>query len=452
MWQEMNMMKGQQRNMRRATMVASGLVAGVLVLAGCAGTTANHGGDHMDAGSTQQGIAAEAMFAQMMIPHHEQAVVMADYALTRAQDPQIQALAEEIKAAQQPEIDLMASWLDEWGVPRMMGADAMALHGGHGMSGMLTDEQLEELVGSNGPAFDLLFAQYMIEHHLGAIDMARDVLTTGSDRRVLELAREIIVTQETEILRLQAFMTGEDAGDVEITSIAPLLGHLHGAVVAGSDLLVGTHDGVHRVSIDTGVTQRVGESADDFMGFAGDPSGLLVASGHPGPGSTLPNPIGLIASTDGALSWEPVSLTGEVDFHSLAVFGDEVVGWDTRGAVLWSTDRGATWQEGPSLTPTSLAWFEGRVWMATPDQGLLTWQPGGSPAPAPGDQGLAVLLAASGDGEALWRIDRDGSVHRTVDGESWEPAGRVISVETFAAQRDRAFAVTRTSLQTLTLD
>lgn len=444
-------MNGISRNKGAAVVFVAGLTAGVLALAGCAGTTANHGGDHMDGGTTQQGIAGEAMFAQMMIPHHEQAVVMADYAQTRAQDRQIQALAQEIKAAQQPEIDLMASWLDEWGVPRMMGDDAMALHGGHGMSGMLTDEQLDELADSQGGAFDLLFAEYMIEHHLGAIDMARDVLTSGSDPRVLELAREIIVTQEMEILRLQAFLTGEDAGDVDITSIAPLLGHLHGAVVDGADLLVGTHDGVHRVSVDSGTTQRVGDSADDFMGFAGDPSGLLVASGHPGPGSTLPNPLGLITSTDGGTSWQPISLTGEVDFHSLAVNGDEVVGWDTRGPVLWSTDRGATWQEGPILTPTSLAWFDGQVWMATPDQGLLTWQPGGDAASPGLEQMPAVLLAASGDGAALWRIDRDGSVHRTLDGESWDAAGRVISVETFAADRDRAFAVTRTSLQILRL-
>lgn len=439
------------QSIRRSRLIVVGGALAVFALAvtGCGGSTATDSGGNSNSSSTQYGIAAEAMFAQMMIPHHEQAVVMADYAATRAEDPQIQALAAEIKAAQEPEIALMATWLEEWGVPRMMGSDAMMMHGGHGMSGMLTDEQLDELANAQGSAFDVLFATYMIEHHLGAIDMARDVLATGSDPRVLELAREIIVTQESEILRLQAFLTGDDAGDIDIVSISPALGHLHGAVVEGSGLLIGTHDGVHRVDLDAGSTARVGSSADDFMGFAGEPDGLLVASGHPGPGSSLPNPLGLIASSDGGQTWEAVSLTGEVDFHSLAVSGDQVVGWDTRGGVLWSTDRGATWQEGPQLTPTSLAWFDGKVWMATPDQGLVTWTPGTATPEAVSGPLPAVLLAASGDGQALWRIDRDGAVHRTLDGSSWESAGRVISVEAFAADLDQAFSVTRTSVQIL---
>jgi uncharacterized protein (DUF305 family) len=405
----------------------------------------------MGGDTSQVGVAAEAMFAQMMIPHHEQAVVMAEFAETRAEDAQLEALAAEIKATQQPEIDLMESWLTEWGVARMAGDEAMMMHGGHGMSGMLTDEQLAELENSEGAAFDLLFAEFMIMHHVGAIDMARDVLVAGSDERVLALAREIIVTQETEILRLQAFLNGEDAGTVDITAISPRLGHLHGAVVSGSDLLIGTHDGVHRVAMDSGRSERVGESADDFMGFAGDPQGLLAASGHPGPGSSLPNPLGLITSTDEGRTWQPVSLTGEVDFHSLAVNTDQIVGWDTRGPLLWSVDAGSTWEQGPLVTPTSLAWFDGVVWLATSDSGLAMWVPGDRAIRPIQGQIPAVLLAASEDGSALWRIDRDGSVHRTLDGEKWSPAGRVLSVEAFAAERDRAFAVTMTSLQVLTV-
>ncbi len=438
---------------RKTGLVAGGVVLLALSLgvAGCASTDSSHGGEHMGGDTSQVGIAGEAMFAQMMIPHHEQAVVMAELAETRAEDAQIRALAGEIKATQQPEIDLMESWLTEWGVSRMSGDEAMMMHGGHGMSGMLTDEQLAELGNSEGAAFDLLFAEFMIMHHVGAIDMARDVLMSGSDERVLALAREIIVVQETEILRLQAFLNGEDAGTVDITAISPRLGHLHGAVVSGSDLLIGTHDGVHRVAIDTGRAERVGESADDFMGFAGDPQGLLAASGHPGPGSALPDPLGLITSADGGRTWEPVSLTGEVDFHSLAVNNEQIVGWDTRGSLLWSIDAGSTWEPGPQVTPTSLAWFDGVVWLASSESGLATWVPGDRDIRPTLDQIPAVLLAASEDGSALWRIDRDGSVHRTLDGEQWAPAGRVLSVEAFAAERDRAFAVTMTSLQVLSV-
>jgi len=182
--------------MRRPLLAIIGLIAvASLALAGCS----NHSSAPEPAGDAS---AADAMFAQMMIPHHEQAVVMADLAPTRAENPVILELAAEIKAAQQPEIDLMASWLEEWGVPRMSGDDAMAAHGSHGMSGMMTTEQLTELENTSGAQFDQLFAQYMIEHHQGAIEMASEV-TDSSDPRVAELAAAIVTTQQAEIEQLR---------------------------------------------------------------------------------------------------------------------------------------------------------------------------------------------------------------------------------------------------------
>jgi uncharacterized protein (DUF305 family) len=180
--------------MRRSLSVVAVLVA-LLGLTACS----NHAAAPDPAGDAS---AADAMFAQMMIPHHEQAVVMADLAPTRAQDPQIIELATEIKGAQQPEIDQMAAWLEEWGVPRLAGDEAMAAHGSHGMSGMLTDEQLAELEASSGTDFDQLFAQLMIEHHEGAIEMANAVVDS-SDPRVAQLAQQIIRTQEAEIEQLR---------------------------------------------------------------------------------------------------------------------------------------------------------------------------------------------------------------------------------------------------------
>ncbi len=183
--------------MRRFGILASVVAVMTLTLVGCS----SHSTAPEPAGDAS---AADAMFAQMMIPHHEQAVVMADLAPTRAQDPTIIAIAAEIKGAQQPEIDQMAAWLEEWGVPRMAGDDAMAAHGGHGMSGMLTDEQIAELEAASGPDFDRLFAQFMIEHHQGAVEMASEV-TGSADPRVAALAAQIIETQQAEIEQLQPF-------------------------------------------------------------------------------------------------------------------------------------------------------------------------------------------------------------------------------------------------------
>ena len=157
--------------------------------------------------ATVEANGADVMFAQMMIPHHEQAIVMADLAVGRAEDPRLIDLASQIKAAQGPEIELMASWLQTWGAPRISGDEAMMSHGSHGMEGMLSDDQLDALASTSGATFDALFAEYMIEHHEGAVAMANDVLAQGSDAGVAQLAQEIILTQEAEIEQLRSFLS-----------------------------------------------------------------------------------------------------------------------------------------------------------------------------------------------------------------------------------------------------
>ncbi len=428
---------------RRTRFTVVAIAALGMLLAGCGGS--HDMADMPTPSSTTGASPADAMFAQMMIPHHEQAVEMSTLAETRASSPEIKELAAEIKAAQQPEIDQMTAWLEEWGVPVMSGMDAMGEHGGHGMSGMLTSEQMKQLADASGPEFDRLFAEYMILHHEGAIEMAEDVVDS-KDPRVAALAAEIIATQAEEILQLQAFLDGSGnaaEGDASaspsVISLSAELDHVHAVVYVDGSLLIGTHTGVVEVDPRSGDVTAVGASRDDFMGLAGS-ADRLVASGHPGVGSTLPDPVGLIRSADGGQSWQTVSLTGEIDFHALAVDGDRVAGSATAGELMYSEDAGSTWTTIAQGEATALAWFDSRLWLADGST-LSSWGPGDAAPRAEGGS-AALLVAASSAGDRLWVLRPDGGLATTIDGSSWVDAGSVPEAASMAASADTAYVVT----------
>jgi uncharacterized protein (DUF305 family) len=141
-----------------------------------------------DQNSNSQISQNDLMFAAMMVPHHEQAIVMSDLALKNSSNPEVITLATEIKNAQAPEIEQMKSWGDL----------EMGSHAGHGMSGMLSDRELKELESATGADFDLLFLEGMIKHHEGAIEMA-EMVTDSQNQEVSALAKQIIKAQKTEI-------------------------------------------------------------------------------------------------------------------------------------------------------------------------------------------------------------------------------------------------------------
>lgn len=134
----------------------------------------------------------DIMFAQMMIPHHEQAVEMTALVAERSSMPEVKELALQISGAQQPEIDLMKSWLESWG------ASTSSDHAGH-MAGLLSEDQMNELAATTGVEFDKLFLSGMIAHHEGAVAMASDELTNGADPNAVNLAMEIVNSQSVEI-------------------------------------------------------------------------------------------------------------------------------------------------------------------------------------------------------------------------------------------------------------
>lgn len=150
--------------------------------------------------------AADVAFAQEMIPHHAQALDMARLTEYRTANPEVLELAGQIEAAQDPEIETMSGWLEEWGeqVPDPSATDHSEMD--HDGTGMMTAEQMGELAVATDAAFDRLFLELMIEHHEGAIAMSEAQLADGVNEEVNELAREIIEAQQAEIDYMRALL------------------------------------------------------------------------------------------------------------------------------------------------------------------------------------------------------------------------------------------------------
>lgn len=206
------------------------------------------------------------------------------------------------------------------------------------------------------------------------------------------------------------------------------MSHVHGLGIDPADgqLYVATHYGMYRLP-ESGAPERVGDSQQDTMGFTvTGPKGFL-GSGHPdvaGLREGQPGLLGLIESTDAAGSWEPVSLSGEVDFHGLATAHDQVYGWDaTSGRFMVSADR-RRWDIRSTLDLFSFAVDPNdaaRIVATTPEgvqgssDGGRTWSDPTLPA---------VMVVSWAPGGTLWGVEPTGVVQSSTDGgKSWQPAG-----------------------------
>jgi uncharacterized protein (DUF305 family) len=141
---------------------------------------------------------ADVMFAQHMIPHHTQAIEMSDTLLAKQGiDPRVIGLANQIKAAQGPEIQQMQGWLTQWGTPSM---PPMSGHGDMaGMSGMMSERDMTALKDAQGVDASKLFLTQMIAHHEGVITMAQSEIKDGQYPPAVEMARAIVTGQQQEI-------------------------------------------------------------------------------------------------------------------------------------------------------------------------------------------------------------------------------------------------------------
>ncbi|BCN48189.1 MULTISPECIES: DUF305 domain-containing protein [Prescottella] len=235
-------------NSKRMLVAVGSAAAVVALLAGCtsdesddnATTSATTSASVSASGTAEQGGPhndADVEYVQMMIPHHEQAVEMAELVPSRTGNPDIIALADQIEKAQGPEIEQMEGWLKAWGAPEPSKAEApgatsdgmdhdgmegdgtsMPMQsmpmtsmnsmpgmegGGHGM---MSAEQMQALENAKDAEFDKMWLELMIAHHQGAVASSEQILQTGESEQVRQLAQQIVSSQQAEIAQMEALL------------------------------------------------------------------------------------------------------------------------------------------------------------------------------------------------------------------------------------------------------
>lgn len=216
---------------RAVTGVAVLAAAGMLTVTAC-GTKTEPAQSSTPAASPSTATPAAAdkahnqqdvMFAQHMIPHHQQAIELSDTILAKPDiDPKVAKLANQIKVAQGPEIEQMQGWLSQWGVPtmpmspgdmngNMPGMDHQNMpgmdHGSMpGMAGMISAQDMDALKTAQGADAAKLFLTLMIEHHQGAITMAQTEIKSGQFPSAVAMAQSIVASQQLEIDDMKAML------------------------------------------------------------------------------------------------------------------------------------------------------------------------------------------------------------------------------------------------------
>ncbi|KQQ28636.1 DUF305 domain-containing protein [Frondihabitans sp. Leaf304] len=189
-------------NRTKTLLVSSTVLAATLALAGCSASSSS-GSGMSGMGHSSSAAASDSFndqdvtFAQMMLPHHKQAVEMSDMLLAKGSsvNADVVALAEKIKAEQSPEIIKLSGWLKDWN------QSSAGMSGS--MSGMMSDGDMAALDKASGADGGKLFLTQMMQHHTGAITMAKTEVTKGKNADAVALAKSIVSSQSAEITQMK---------------------------------------------------------------------------------------------------------------------------------------------------------------------------------------------------------------------------------------------------------
>jgi uncharacterized protein (DUF305 family) len=189
-------------NRTRTLIISTTAVIAALTLTGCADTAADTSSGTSASPEASVFNDQDVMFAQMMLPHHEQAVAMSDTLITKgdAVDTEVLALAETIKDEQAPEIDQLTTWLGEWGQDTTATMD-------HSMEGMMSEADMSALEDTDGAEASRLFLEQMTEHHEGAVEMAQKEIDGGENPDAVEMGNTIVESQTAQIDEMEALLS-----------------------------------------------------------------------------------------------------------------------------------------------------------------------------------------------------------------------------------------------------
>lgn len=174
-------------------LIAIGLLGGISL--GFFASVSNEG---MPCCRFEQGMLSDIdrHFIEEMIPHHEDAIAMAELAITKAEHEEIRQLAANIQDSQSKEISDMTSWYKSWYATEVPESETFNM--GMGMMDDMNDFKALE----DAEIFDKEFIKQMIPHHQMAVMMASMLLNRTEYKEMQKLAQDIISTQTEEINKM----------------------------------------------------------------------------------------------------------------------------------------------------------------------------------------------------------------------------------------------------------
>lgn len=227
-----------------------------------------------------------------------------------------------------------------------------------------------------------------------------------------------------------------------------VFGHVHGIALNPADnkVYVASHHGVFKII--AGRPELVANRAQDTMGFTISGPDTFLASGHPAPGSSEPNPLGFISSGDRAGSWTSLAFRGQEDFHAIDAAGSNIYAYGAEGQLMKSSDGGRTWStilRAPLIDIAADTTNPDRVLATTETGQLISVAPDQQPAAVAGAP-TVVFVDTTSTGVVVG-VDPAGRVFTQSGDDSWVEVTSLKSrPEALSVRADTWYAATEAGL------